>query len=115
MKSLAYLIHGFVFAFGSAIILYAAIDGVNIFVSPRDVVSPILFSVLAFFLFVLVAYLATRRLEAAGLIASLLVLGFFYLWSVFLAVILQMVRFGLITQVVVGSPVLFIWINFRHG
>ena len=88
MKSLAYLIHGFVFAFGSAIILYAAIDGVNIFVSPRDVVSPILFSVLAFFLFVLVAYLATRMLEAAGLIASLLVLGFFYLWSVFLAVIL---------------------------
>jgi hypothetical protein len=87
MKSLAYLLHGFVFAFGSAIILYATIVDVNVFVSPKDVVPPSIFSILVFFLFVLVAYLLTRSLEAAGLIASLFVLGFFYLWSVFWAII----------------------------
>jgi len=88
MKSLTYLMHGFVFAFGSAVILYGTIVDVDVFVSPRDVIHPILFSVFAFFVFVLVAYLLTRSLEAAGLIASLLVLGFFYLWSVFVAVII---------------------------
>jgi Ca2+/Na+ antiporter len=88
MRQLTYLMHGFVFAFGSAIILYGTIEGVNIFVSPRDVFPPTLFSVLAFFLFVVVAYLLTRKLEAAGLIASLLVLGFFYLWSIFWAILL---------------------------
>jgi hypothetical protein len=86
MKSFAYLLHGFVFSFGSAIILYATIVDVNVFVSPRDVIPPILFSVAAFILFVLVAYVLTRSLESAGLIASLLVLGFLHLWSVFVAI-----------------------------
>src|SRR5215216_1064876 len=88
MKLLTYLMHGFVFAFGSAIILYAAVINLNTLIHPGDVIPPIIFSVLAFFLFVLIAYFLTRSLEAAGLIASLLVLGFFYLWSVFLAVII---------------------------
>lgn len=88
MKSLPYLIHGFVFAFGSAIILYGSVLEVNVFVPPTDVIPPILFSVVTFFLFVLLAYLLTRNLESAGLIASLLVLGFFHLWSVFLAILI---------------------------
>ena len=87
MKSLTYLMHGFIFAFGSAIILYGSIVDVNVFVSPRDVIQPTIFSITVFFLFVLAAYLLTRSLEAAGLIASLLVLGFLYLWTVFLAII----------------------------
>lgn len=87
MKTLSYLLHGFVFAFGSAIILYATIVDVNVFVSPRDVIAPIIFSVFAFFFFVFLGYLLTRSLESAGLIASVLVLGFLHLWSIFLAVI----------------------------
>jgi hypothetical protein len=88
MKSLTYLMHGFVFAFGSAVILYGAVINLNVLIHPADVIPPTVFSVFAFFLFVLVAYLLTRSLDAAGLTASLLVLGFFYLWSVFLAVII---------------------------
>lgn len=75
MKSLTYLLHGFVFSFGSAIILYATIVDMNVFVSPADVIPPSIFSIVVFFLFVLVAYLLTRSLEAAGLIASFLVLA----------------------------------------
>jgi hypothetical protein len=88
MKSLTYLTHGFVFALGSAIILYGAVINLNTLIHPADVIPPVIFSVFAFFLFVLVSYLLTRSLEASGLIASLLILGFFHLWSVFLAVIL---------------------------
>ena len=88
MKSLTYLMHGFVFAFGSAIILYGAVIDLNVLIHPADVIPPTIFSVFAFFLFVLVAYWLTRSLDAAGLIASLLVLGFFHLWSVFLMVII---------------------------
>jgi hypothetical protein len=88
MKSLTYLLHGFIFALGSAIILYGTIVDVDVFVSPKDVLAPTLFALLAFVLFVLVAYWFTRSLEAAGLIASLFVLGLFHLWSVFLAVML---------------------------
>lgn len=87
MKSIVYLIHGFVFAFGSAIILYGSIVDVNIYVPPTDVIPPVIFSLAVFFLFLLIAYLLTKNLESAGLIASLLVLGFFYLWSVFLAIL----------------------------
>ncbi|NJC97791.1 MAG: hypothetical protein FIB03_15890 [Anaerolineae bacterium] len=88
MKSVTYLLHGFVFAFGSAIILYGSIVDVNVFVSPVDIIPPIIFSIVSFFLFVLIAYLLTRNLEAAGLIASLFILGVFYLWTVFLAVLI---------------------------
>jgi len=100
MKSLTYLLHGFIFAFGSAVILYGSIIDVNVFVSPVDVIPPTIFSVLVFFLFVLIAYLLTRSLEAAGLIASLLVLGFFHLWSVFLVIIITTLASLLIIKVI---------------
>ena len=87
MKSLTYLIHGFVFACGAAIILYATIEDANVFVSPKDIIAPVIFSISVYFLFVLVAYALTRSVEAAGLIASIFVLGFFHLWSIFLAVV----------------------------
>jgi hypothetical protein len=80
--------HGFILAFGSAVVLYGTIIDMNVFVSPTEVISPTVFSVGAFLLFVLVGYLLTRSLESAGLIASLLVLSFLYLWSVFVVVIL---------------------------
>ena len=79
--------HGFVFALGSAVILYGAIENVDIFIPPGHVIPPTVFSIFAFFLFVLLGYLLTRSLEATGLIASFLVLGFLYLWSVFILII----------------------------
>ncbi|HET9911523.1 MAG TPA: hypothetical protein VFQ13_06520 [Anaerolineales bacterium] len=88
MKPLTYLLHGFVFAFGSAIIFYGTVVNINIFISPADIIPLVVFSVIAFFAFVLVAYLLTHSLDTAGLIASLFVLGFFYLWSVFLVVVI---------------------------
>jgi len=87
MKSLGYLMHGFIFAFGSAVILYESVINLNVLIHPADVIPPTIFSVFAFILFVLFAYLLTRSLDAAGLIATLLVLGFFHLWPVFLAVV----------------------------
>lgn len=88
MRSLAYLFHGFIFAFGSAIILYGSIADVNVFVAPTDIIPPIIFSTFAFFGFVLFAYLLTRNFESAGLIATLLILGSLYLWTVFLAILI---------------------------
>jgi hypothetical protein len=87
MKALMYLTHGFVFAAGSGIILYGAVDNLDDLIHPADVLLPTIFAIIAFILFTLIAYLLTRSLDSAGLIASLLVLGFFHLWSVFLAVL----------------------------
>jgi hypothetical protein len=105
MKSINYLMHGFVFSFGSAIILYGSITDVNIFIHPLDVMPAIVFSVIAFFLFVLVAYLLTRSLETAGLIVSLFVLGFFYLWLHFLMIIIATVMCLLIIRMFVKKKV----------
>lgn len=88
MKSLMYLTHGFIFASGSAIILYGAVENLDDLIHPVDVFPPTIFSIIVFFLFTLLAYLLTRSLDSAGLIASLLVLGFFHLWSVFVAVLI---------------------------
>ena len=87
MKSFTYWLHGFIFAFGSAIILYGSIVDVNIFVAPTDVIRPTIFSIFVFVVFSLFAYLLTRNLESAGLIATFLVLGLLYLWTVFLAIL----------------------------
>ena len=87
MKSLTYLLHGSIFAFGSAIILYGVVNNLNTLIHPADILPPILFSILSFFAFVVLAYWLTHSLESAGLIASLLVLGLFHLWSVFLTVL----------------------------
>ena len=88
MKSLSYFVHGFVFALGGPIILYGVVDNLNVLIHPADVLPPIVFSICAFSLFVLLAYALTRSLDSAGLIASIMVLGFFHLWSIFWAVII---------------------------
>lgn len=88
LKSLSYLMHGFVFALGSPIVLYGVVENLNVLIHPADVLPPILFSIFAYGIFVLLAYLLTRNLDSTGLIASILVLGFFHLWTIFLAVII---------------------------
>lgn len=88
LKSLSYLAHGFVLAIGSPIILYGVVDNLNVLIHPADVLPPIVFSICVYGLFVLLAYVLTRSLDSAGLIASILVLGVFHLWSIFLAVVI---------------------------
>ena len=88
MKQLTYILHGFVLAAGSAIILYATIIDLELFIPPAAVIPSIIFSVLAFAFFFLIAYLLTRSLESAGVIASLIVLGLLHLWSVFLTILI---------------------------
>lgn len=88
LKLLFYLFHGFVFALGSALILYCTIVDVNIFVPPTDILAPTIVSLLLFFLFVLIAFLFSHDLETSGLIASLLILGFLFNWLIFLVTII---------------------------
>jgi hypothetical protein len=86
MKKLSYGLHGFLFAAGCAVNLYMASDAV-LYNPPSVLALPLLFSVVVFLLFLLIGYVSTRRLEVAGLIASLFILGFFYLWPIFLLVV----------------------------
>lgn len=87
MNKLKYLLHGFVLAVGSSVIVYVSKSDSIIFIDPADILPPIIFSIVTFLFFLLIGYLISRRLEAAGLIASLLVLGFFYIWPVFVLII----------------------------
>ena len=88
MKKLTYLLHGFLFAAGSAVIIYVTKSDSIIFIPPSDILYPTIFSVFVFLLFVLIGYLLSRSLEAAGLMASFFVLGFFYIWPVFAAILI---------------------------
>jgi hypothetical protein len=88
MKKLTYLLHGLLFAAGSAVIIYVTKSDSIIFIPPSDILYPIIFSVVVFLLFVLIGYLLARSLEVAGLMASFLVLGFFYIWPVFVGILL---------------------------
>lgn len=67
-----------------------ASDGVFYF-PPVEILPASIFSILAFLLFMLIGYLLTRKFEVAGLLASFFILGFFYLWSVFLLVLISTV------------------------
>ncbi|MCX6035522.1 MAG: hypothetical protein NTV38_11200 [Chloroflexi bacterium] len=89
MKKLTYLFHGFLFAAGSAVILYVTNSDSIIDIPPSDVLYPTIFSVVVFLLITLIGYLLTRNLEAAGLIASFLVLGFFYIWPIFVGILIS--------------------------
>ncbi len=87
MKKLLYLLHGFVFAAGSSIIIYVFKKDTIVYIPPSDVLPPIIFSVILFLLFVLLGYLLTHNLETAGLFASLLIMGFLIFWPVFVLII----------------------------
>lgn len=73
MKKLTYLLHGLLFASGSAVIIYVTKSDSIIYIPPSDIIYPIIFSVVVFLLVVLIGYLLARSLEAAGLMASFLV------------------------------------------
>lgn len=89
MKSINYLLHGFILAFGSAIIIYVFKLGVNIYISPRELIPPTIFTITIYFIFILIIYLLSHDLNIAGLITSILILGFFYIWKIFLVIVLS--------------------------
>jgi hypothetical protein len=100
MKKLLYLLHGFVFAVGSSIIIYVFKKDTIVYIPPSDVLPPILFSVILFTLFVLLSYLLTHKLETAGLIGSLLIMGFLVFWPVFVFIIIFSLLCLLVIQVI---------------
>ncbi len=91
MKKSIYLLHGFIFAAGSAVIIYVTNRSSIVNIPPSDILFPAILSVVIFLLLVLGGYLLTRKLEDAGLIASFLILGFLYLWQVFLLILISTV------------------------
>ncbi len=86
MKKLTYILHGLLFSAGSAVIIYVIKNNALIFIPPSRVILPTILSVALYFLILLVCYLLTRSLGASGLIASFVILGFFYMWPVFQAI-----------------------------
>ena len=69
-------------------IIYASKGDARLFISPSAVLIPTGLSVAIYFLHVFVGYLLTRKLKAAGLIASFLVLGLFYIWGILIAILI---------------------------
>ena len=85
INRLTYLLHGFLFAVGNVVVLYMASDS-TVYTSPSDMLYPAIISAIVFLLFVMCGYLLTSNLKFAGLIATSLVLGFFYLWPIFVVI-----------------------------
>ena len=100
MKKLSPFLHGFIFAAGCPIIVYVAKPDNVIFISPYFVIRPAICAIGAYLLFIAIALLLTRDAEYAGMIASLLVLGFFYLWPVFAAILLLALFAVLVIRVI---------------
>ena len=97
MKKTKYLLHGFFFALSSAIIIYVSNSASIINIHPLDIIYPTIFALIVYLLFLLIGYLISRSLETAGLFASILVLGLFYIWPVFTAIlIIYLISFLLI-------------------
>lgn len=88
MKRMFYLFHGLIFSSGTAIILYVKLSDAIVYYPPKDIIYPTIFSILGYTLFVFIGFLISKNLRSAGLAATMLVLGFFYLWDIFLVIII---------------------------
>ncbi len=86
MKRLIYL-HPFILAASSAVILFVSMQNVGINIAPAEVAIPTIWAMAICLAVYGLAYLLTRQLRSAALIASLLVLGLVHLWYIFLVVI----------------------------
>lgn len=109
MKKFLYLTHGFVLSIGSSIIIYVFKRDTIVYVPPSDVLPPIIFSVILFFLFVHLGYLSTHKLKTAGLIASLLIMGFLIFWPVFAVIVLTTLMCLLLVKIILKR------VNYDHA
>jgi len=91
MKRLLYVVHGFLFAAIAPIIHYMMIAGDRVYESPGRLVQPIILAVVLYLILIASAAIVFRNLENAGVLASLLVLAFFYLWPIFDSVLIALV------------------------
>lgn len=81
------LLHGGMLSVASPVILYVVNPDARIYIPPFDIYRSILFSFVLYLGFCALAYLVTRDIAWAGLTAALLVLGFLYLWLIFLIIV----------------------------
>lgn len=91
MKRILYFIHGFLFAAVAPLIHYMLIAGDRIYESPGRLVQPILSAVVLYLILTAVAFLVFRKMESAGVLASLLILAFFILWPIFDTILIALV------------------------
>ncbi len=82
------ILHPFLLAAISGVILFVSMTNTGLYISPRDVLDPTLWAVVISLIIYLLAWLLTRDSKPAALITSLLVLGLVHLWYIFLAVII---------------------------
>lgn len=91
MKRLLYFIHGILFTAVAPLIHYMLIAGDRVYESPRRLVQPVLVAVLLYLILTAIAFIVFRRMESAGILASLLILAFFFLWPIFDAILIALV------------------------
>jgi hypothetical protein len=114
MKRFLFFLHPLLFSIGSAIIIYVGEPGARIFISPNNVLTPVLFTMVVCLLFILLAYAATRQEQVAGVIASLSILGIFYVRQIFFLVIGASL-FGIFVVRIVRRRVSFVDVNLILG
>lgn len=93
-------LYGLLFAAVSPIILYVVNQDNRIYVSPFDVINSLLFSLALYLVLFSLACFLTRRVETAGLIATILVLGFLYLWPLFVIIVIVMLLIVVLVKII---------------
>lgn len=91
MKRLLYFVHGFLFAAIAPLIHYMLIAGDRVYEAPSRLIQPVLVAVLLYLILTVTAFIVFRRMESAGILASLLILAFFILWPIFDAILIALV------------------------
>jgi hypothetical protein len=91
MKRLLYLSHGFIFAVTAPIIQYVLIRGEVIYESPSRLIGPLLGTLALYLILASMAMFVFRNLNIGGILASLLILAFLYLWPIFDIVLIALV------------------------
>ena len=77
IRKLTYMLHGFVFALGSVVVIYAPSI---VFFPPSDIAIPSAVLMIAFGLLFIFSYSLTHRASLAGIMTTLFVLALFYHW-----------------------------------
>jgi len=104
MKKMKYILHGTLFSLCSGLIIYVFKSDSSLFINPIDLIYPTIFSLFVFILFLFIGYLVSRNLKTSGLFASILVLGLFYIWPVFLVILISYLATFLLLKFLLKKP-----------
>lgn len=81
-----YYLHGVLLSAFASMSIYVTFQDASIYSPPNAILRLTIFSLLGYVFFVSLSYLITRDHDTSGLIATLLVLGFMYIWRSFLVI-----------------------------